>query len=124
MKKFLITSSTLESAFNLFHNSRYSELRNANPANNRLFWRIGHSSSYITSGFKGQLFLFRMNGNMNAIAWRMPRPSESWNVQRLSSAVDRIWQTVAIASRLKSEYPYGLVRRISSGNLPSAAIWF
>ena len=33
-----------------------------------------------------------------------------------------IWHTIAIASRLNSEYPYGFVLRSSSGKLPSGAI--
>src|SRR6185436_20300360 len=103
MKKFLITSSTLESAFKVFQRSMFSGLPNALPANNKLLCRIGHSASYIASGFNGQRFLSFIYGVMYSIARAIPRPSGSEKVQRLSSGVDKIWAIVVIASRLKSE---------------------
>src|SRR5262245_36548248 len=115
MKKLRITSSTLESAGSRFHRSRYRGSANAKPANSRLGCRIGHSSKYITSGLCGHVFLFAMNGKRKAMAFEIFRPSGSVKVHRLSVDVDRIWQIAVIASRLKSEYPYGFVRRSSSG---------
>jgi hypothetical protein len=47
--------------------------------------------------------LSAMNGAMKASAARMPRPSGVRYVHRPPPEGERIWQIVAVASRLKSE---------------------
>src|SRR5581483_6108705 len=98
MKKFRITSSTPDSAGSLFHSAIYSGSSSATPPNRSADWRIGQSLKYITSGGFGHFDLSRMYGNMNAIAFRTPRPSGIFHRQRYSPSPERISQIAAMAS--------------------------
>ena len=74
----------------------------------------------MTSGGCGQLLLSLMYGTMYSIARRMPRPSGSSNVQRLSSGVERISADRRHRLEVEQRVAVRLGARQFLGKLPSA----
>src|SRR6476619_3522149 len=98
-----MTSSLVGLASNAFQVSKYFGSSYAIAGNNSAGERTGQNSWNITSGLCGHADLSFRYGYRKSTPLRMFRPSGVVNVQRLSSLVERMWQIVAIASRLKIE---------------------
>src|SRR6266550_8065869 len=107
MGRFRSTSSLVGFASSFFHVSRYFGSCSASPPNSSTGERTGQNSQNITSGFLGHLDLSAMYGCMYSTPLRRLFPSGVENSHRLSSGVEAIHASVAIASALKIEYPYG-----------------
>ena len=125
MKKFRTTSSTFESAGSVFQSSRYSGSAEGEAAEEEaglphrpLARRTSRPAASARSSCRG----CRGPCRPARAAGRGRRASRTSRGRRPASRASG--RRPPCASRLNSEYPYGFVRRSSSGKLPSAAIWF